>query len=119
MKQTVNFSEFCDRFKAMGRNNKFTYWGKKALFNYLEEYEESLGEEMELDVIALCCDYTEYKNLKEIQESYPDIKSIEQLEDNTRIIPFFDSNEECPRCRGKALEKLNRGEDGGFIVQDY
>jgi|TARA_Y100000310_G_C20395651_1_gene674978 hypothetical protein len=119
MKQTVNFSEFCDRFRDMGRNNNFTYKGKKALFNYLEDYEENQGEEMELDIIGLCCDFTEYENLKEIQGDYPDIKSIEQLEAHTRVIPLVDSNEECPRCRGKILEKLNGGEDGGFIIQVY
>ena len=36
MKQTVNFSQFCDAFKLMDRNGQFTYEGKRALFDYLE-----------------------------------------------------------------------------------
>lgn len=59
MKTTVNFSDFCDAFRKFDRDNNFSYAGKRALFDYLEEYEQSTGEEIELDVIALCCDYEE------------------------------------------------------------
>ena len=54
--------------------------------NYLEEYEESTGEELELDVIALCCDFTEYKNFKELQREYPEIKDMEDLQDHTTVL---------------------------------
>lgn len=60
MKQSIGFGQFCDAFRNMGRNEQFTYAGKRALFDYLEEYEESTDTEVELDVIALCCDYSEY-----------------------------------------------------------
>ena len=86
MKQSANFSEFCDGFRDMGRNEQFTYEGKRALFDYLEDYEESTGEEIELDVIALCCEYTEYASLKDLQEDYTDIESMEDLEDKTTVI---------------------------------
>ena len=86
MKQSVNFSEFCDRFRDMDRNEHFTYEGKRALFDYLEGYEEDAGEEIELDIIALCCEYTEYENLEELQENYVDIESIEELEEHTTVI---------------------------------
>lgn len=92
MKETVNFSQFCDRFRDMGRNDNFTYSGKHALFDYLEEYEEGTGEEVELDVISLCCDYTEYENLKELQENYTDIESIEELEEHTTVIKVDDES---------------------------
>ncbi len=59
MKTTVNFSKFCDAFHKAGRDNNFSYDGKRALFDYLEEMEQSTGEELELDVIALCCDFDE------------------------------------------------------------
>jgi len=42
----------------MGREN-FSYDGLGILFDYLEELESSCGEEWELDVVALCCDYSE------------------------------------------------------------
>ena len=58
MKQTVNFSAFCDAFHAYNRYDQFGYDALKVLFDYLEELEEDTGNEMELDVIALCCDYS-------------------------------------------------------------
>jgi hypothetical protein len=71
MKTTVNFYQFEQAFNAV-RPNNFSYAGLKALFNYLEEYESDIGEELELDVIALCCDFTEYENVQEFCSNYDD-----------------------------------------------
>jgi len=35
MKQTINFSQFCDAFGESYKNS-FSYEGKRALFDYLE-----------------------------------------------------------------------------------
>jgi hypothetical protein len=59
MKQSVYFDDFRAAFNRMGREDQFSYEALKALFDYLIEYEESTGEEIELDVIALCCEYAE------------------------------------------------------------
>lgn len=88
----ITFSDFCDEFAHFDRKDQFTYQGKQALFDYLEEYEESTCGKIELDVIALCCDYTEYENLAELQQNYTDIKSMEDLENNTTVIPIFNSD---------------------------
>ena len=58
MKQSVNFCAFVDAFHAHQRYDQFGYEALKVIFDYLEEYEDSTGEEIELDVIAICCDYT-------------------------------------------------------------
>lgn len=58
MKQTVTFSAFVDAFRATGRFDDFGYSALRVLFDYFEEYEEASGEEIELDVIAICCDFT-------------------------------------------------------------
>lgn len=58
MKTTINFSEFRDHFYGI-RPDNFSYDGLKILFDYFEEYEESTGDEIELDVIGLCCDFAE------------------------------------------------------------
>ena len=55
----IGFCEFCDAFRNMDRNENFSYKGKRALFDYLEQYSEDSGQPVELDVIALCCDYYE------------------------------------------------------------
>jgi len=58
MKTTVYFSEFCDYFHKI-RPDNFSYQGLRVLFDYLEEIDNSCGEESELDVIGLCCDFAE------------------------------------------------------------
>lgn len=58
MKQTVNFYDFCRAFESI-RPDNFSDSGLSALFDYLEQYEEDVGEDLELDVIALCCDFSE------------------------------------------------------------
>ena len=59
MKQTINLYGFRYAFYKVGRKDTFSWEGQKILFDYLEELEMATGEEMELDVIALCCDYAE------------------------------------------------------------
>ena len=59
MKTTVSRYDFERAFADAGRKDQFSYEGLNALFDYLEDYEDSTGEELELDVIALCCDYSE------------------------------------------------------------
>jgi len=89
MKKDVNFNDFCNSFGESYKNH-FTYEGKKALYNYLIEYEESTGTELELDPVAYCCEYTEYENLEELQKDYTNIKSLEELQDRTQFIPIYD-----------------------------
>ena len=81
MKKTINIYDFREAFHKAGRGDQFTYDGLTALFEYIEDYEEGIGEETELDVIGLCCDYTEYESIEEFwldydQEDYPDIDAI-------------------------------------------
>ena len=92
MKNTVTQSDFHDAFHETGRGSQFTHDGREALFNYLEAYEDDTGEEIELDVIALCCDYAEYANLEEFQQDYDaeDYKTIEDIGNSTTVIPVDD-----------------------------
>ena len=99
MKQSVNMYDFEREFKRFERNN-FSYDGLKALFEYLEEYEEGTGEEIELDVIALCCEYMEYDSLNEYNNDYDTKYSeIDAIQDDTTLI------------------KIDGGD--GFIIQQY
>ena len=88
MKQSINEYQFRDAFHKMGRGEQFSYDGLKALYDYLEQLEDEIGEEIELDVIALCCKYSEYACLEDFQEDYGkrDYKSIEDIEERTTVI---------------------------------
>lgn len=55
MYQTINKSQFRDAFHAMGRGDQFTYDGLGMLFNHFED----TAPDAELDVIAICCAYSE------------------------------------------------------------
>lgn len=68
MKTTINIYSFRDMFRAV-RPDNFSYEGLGLLFEYLEQYEQDCGTELELDVIALCCDYSEAPPI-EIAEAY-------------------------------------------------
>jgi len=70
MKSTVNFYDFERAFVNMDRTDSFSYNGKKALFEYLEDYEEGTGEEIELDIIAICCEYSEFETALEAAIEY-------------------------------------------------
>ncbi len=86
MKRSVSFYDFERAFSFMGRESQFTYAGKRALFDWLEEMEADTGEETELDVIALCCEFTEYDDLEDLQMQYSDIESMQDLQENTYVI---------------------------------
>lgn len=91
--KTVNFNDFLEEFENHGRENQFSYEGKKALFDYLNDLSEDLGEPIELDIIGICCDYTEYDSLEEFINDYgytigKDINDIEDIQDYTTVIPI-------------------------------
>ena len=67
---TVDFSMFADAFRRMGREDQFSREALEALFNYLEDYEQDTGEDIELDVIGLCSDFTEYGTAVEAAADY-------------------------------------------------
>lgn len=52
-------SDFRDAFRQCGRQDQFSYEALELLFDYFEELEDSMGQEIELDPIAICCDYSE------------------------------------------------------------
>lgn len=89
MKQNVNLHDFQDAFRTSDfRKATFSYEGLEALYNGLIAYEEDCDTEIELDVIGLCCDYTEYDSLKEFNDEHDNkYKSIEDMEND--IIVFY------------------------------
>ena len=96
MKKTITKNEFRNAFKQANRENQFTPYALGKLFDYLEDYEEQTSEEVELDVIALCCEYSEFESLEELQQSYNIPEDFEEareyIEERTQVICF---EEDC------------------------
>jgi hypothetical protein len=93
MKTTISHaSQFRDAFRQVDRDGQFSY---EAL-NMLYEYFEDIDPDMELDVIAICCEYIE-DTVENIAQNYSiDIEDLdlgEQIEavrdylnDNTQLV---------------------------------
>ena len=89
----ISFNDFLEEFRNYGREDQFSYEGKKALYDYLNDLSEDLGGPLELDVIGICCDFTEYSNLEEFSNDYSytigeDIDDMEDVRDYTTVIPI-------------------------------
>lgn len=90
MKITVTLSDFRDAFRACDRQDQFSYEALDLLFDYFEELEDSTGQEIELDPIAICCDYSE-DSPSDIARNYDDAPSdaddvADWLADRTSVI---------------------------------
>lgn len=82
MKKTLNESQFIDEWRQWeDRKDQFSYGALKALFAWYEEYEESTGEEMELDIVAICCDWAEYDTCEEYAREFFDFEGMTYDED--------------------------------------
>ena len=69
MKTTLSTSDIARALKS-DYNAAWTWGGAKALAEYLEEMENALGEEMELDVCVIRCDFSEYGSLEDWAVEY-------------------------------------------------
>ena len=110
MKTTVSRHDFHRAFETI-RPDNFSYDGLDALYDWCEEYDEGSGQEMELDVIALCCDFSEgdsalawikdhgygFEPDEDKDEDEREEEALEYLYDHTTVIVF----------------------DGGVIVQGF
>ena len=92
MYQTITESDFINAFQSI-RPENFSVPALRELFRYLEELEDSIGEQTELDPIAICCDWAEYTE-NELVREYPDYVDVDDdgdndisaLEDETLVI---------------------------------
>ena len=91
---TINENDFIQAFKTMGRDGQFSHEALQELFKYYEEYENSTGEKIELDVIAICCEWAEYQSQCEMKDDYDPEMSIlagsflNQMKQQTTVIEF-------------------------------
>jgi hypothetical protein len=93
--QELNLSSFRSAFHHMGRGEQFSYEALGALYEMLED----MGCDYELDVIGLCCEFTQYKSLNEFRAAYSGEYSCwDDVADETLVLQL---------------------DDGGAVVQDF
>lgn len=61
MKKTISEWDFINEFNDSSRKNQFSRDALEWLYQYYTETEEATGEEIELDIVAICCEWTEYE----------------------------------------------------------
>jgi hypothetical protein len=104
MKATLSTSQAADLLKA-DTNARWSRSGAFALVEHLEQLEEDCGTEIEFDVVAIRCDYSEYDsalqaaldqgfepnpNLGEEEQSEEDkeVDALSWLREETEVIEF-------------------------------
>tara|TARA_R110000822_G_scaffold182999_1_gene322493 strand:+ start:190 stop:531 length:342 start_codon:yes stop_codon:yes gene_type:complete len=69
MKTTLSTYQIADALKN-DESGGWSYEGALAMAEHLEELEDDIGEEFELDVVAIRCDYSEFNSLQEWARGY-------------------------------------------------
>ena len=92
MKQTVNNSDFHNAFHRMDRGNQFSYEALNLIYEYFEEYEQSTDEEIELDVISICCEYSESSIEQIIRDYSIDCDDIEDDEIDAHVLSYLEDH---------------------------
>jgi len=92
MKLTINVSDFRDAFQNSGSQSQFSYEGQDILFDYFEQLEQETGAEIELDVISICCDYSE-DTVEQIADSYDiDIDGMDEDDAQEAVLEYLNDN---------------------------
>ena len=116
-------SEFIDTFKQSElRKNNFSYDGLIALFEYLEDLEEDTGEQINFDMVSICCDYSEYKNLEEFINDYQDSTELHENLDYSEIISVLREHTEVIEFEGRTTEAFIGNiskPDKSFIIRAF
>ena len=99
MKTTIdNVYQFRDAFHNAGRASQFSYDGLELLFDHLED----VDADYELDVVALCCDYSE-DSVADIAREYSiDLNDADPEDDDY-----------ADQCEALVIDYLN---DNGSVV---
>ena len=90
MIKTVNECSFIDSFRNSGvYKDNFSYEGLQALFEFYEGCEDA-SNPMELDVVAICCYFSEYDSLesynKDSWANEEDHLTLDELRDHTIVL---------------------------------
>lgn len=97
--QEITFSQFYDSFNG-DRKDSFSYYGSKALYDYLVDLYSDADQPYKLDVVELCCTYSEYDSLEDFNRDYNrEYENVDDIQEDTTLI------------------KIPKSE--GFIIQQF
>ena len=117
MKKEINVYEFAQEFKEMNRDY-YSWEGYEALFEYYEEFPD-----FNLDVIAICCDVTEYDG-DEIKENCNHLIDFEEFKEENKEL-YTTEEEMQEEYLNSLVEELEQNttiiklSNGSFLVWEY
>jgi hypothetical protein len=80
MIQTLRLSDFTNAFRNSNRDGQFSYEALELIFDYIEEYESETGEQIEFDMIGICCEWSEDSPENIIDQYDIELKDHKELE---------------------------------------
>ena len=102
--EKISSSDLYHMACRMDRGDNFGYNGWNAIGEYLEELSDDTGEDYEVDIVGICCDYSMSESVDDFWNEYGKYSSIdpeeweemdeeekleaieEYLQDNTSIV---------------------------------
>ena len=94
MKKTINLHNFVSAFTEMGRYDQFSLDALKIIYKYITDYEEKSGQVMQLDVIAICCEFVESTPLQVFVDYVTSIDPYNLKDENdlmAKAVDFLES----------------------------
>jgi hypothetical protein len=87
--QTIdNASQFRDQFRQCGRTEQFSYEALGLLFEYLSD----CGSDIELDVVGICCEFSE-DTPESIADNYSiDVEGLNEGEAKDTVLAFLEDH---------------------------
>ena len=92
--KNVNFNDFVNGFYKINRGEQFTHDALARLYSFYIELSEDLGEPLEFDPIAICCDWAECSEevYREEQSLCENEDTFKHLEENTQYYVLDNGN---------------------------
>lgn len=78
--KSFDLYDFKREFERYDRGDRFSDESMEELYYYYDD----LGEPYELDVIEICCNWTEFENFDEFAENYGYTKEVEGMEEEEK-----------------------------------
>tara|TARA_A100001201_G_scaffold48561_1_gene48440 strand:+ start:1006 stop:1305 length:300 start_codon:yes stop_codon:yes gene_type:complete len=85
---TLNEHSFINRFLEI-RKDSFSVKALRVLYHYYDDMSEGIGDNIEFDPIAICCEWAEYDTEQECLDDYGHYEDIEEIRANTVVLPVY------------------------------
>jgi hypothetical protein len=99
----ISVSDLVQKFKDYDRADNFSNEAIEALYDYLEDLSSDTKQNIELDVIALCCEWSEC-TLEELVTNYSEYEYLKHRRSGEAFIINLD--DECFVSKEDFLEEI-------------